>query len=172
MRSKREATSLNNLRLSSLIGLYKIGLIVLLCTINFSCDTAAVYEQYISIEDAAWEKEKEILFTFEVEDSSVPYNLSVQVRNNNLYPYQNLWLFAAEEQPNGLLRRDTIECMLADDFGKWYGNGVSLFQSSFPVRTNYTFPSEGEYTFRIRQGMRKEVVPGIQEIGFRVEKAR
>jgi len=143
-----------------------------LCIINFSCDHSAIYEQYISIQNATWEKEKEIQFTFQIEDSSIPYDLSVQIRNNNLYPYQNLWLFSSEVLPNGILQKDTIECVLADDFGKWYGSGISLFQSSFPIRTNYTFPTGGEYTFTFRQGMRNDVLSGIQEIGFRVEKAK
>ena len=74
----------------------------------------------------ALEKDKEYYFTFEVKDISVPYDLTLEVRNNNLYPYQNLWLFCSEEQPIGPLRRDTIECMLADEFGKWHGHGISL----------------------------------------------
>ena len=47
----------------------------------------------------ALEKDKEYYFTFEVKDISVPYDLTLEVRNNNLYPYQNLWLFCSEEQP-------------------------------------------------------------------------
>ena len=88
-----------------------------------------------------------------------------------MYPYQNLWLVCNEEQPIGPLKRDTIECTLADEFGKWYGHGISLFQSSFPIRTNYKFEHPGMYTFSFRQGMRDSTLRGIQEISFRVEKA-
>jgi gliding motility-associated lipoprotein GldH len=103
--------------------------------------------------------------------SDLPYNITFEIRNNNLYPYQNLWIFYSEEQPVGSLLRDTMECMLADPYGKWRGDGVSLFQSGFPVRTNYHFPIKGQYTFSFRQGMRDTNLRGIQEIGLRIEQA-
>lgn len=137
----------------------------------FSCEQHAVYDQYQAIDNTTWEKNKEYYFSFQIEDISVPYNLTLEVRNNNLYPYQNLWIFCNEEQPIGPLKRDTMECLLADEYGKWYGHGISLFQSSFPVRTQYKFQHTGQYTFSFRQGMRDDALKGIQEIGFRVEKA-
>ena len=100
----------------------------------------AQYEQYQAIENTLWEKDKIYYFTFQIDDISVPYDLTLEIRNNNLYPYQNLWLFCSEEPPIGSLSRDTIECELADEFGKWYGKGISLFQLSFPIRTQYYFP--------------------------------
>ena len=136
----------------------------------FSCEKTALYEQYQAIDNTLWEKNKEYYFTFQVEDISIPYNLFLEVRNNNLYPYQNLWVFCSEELPVGPLKRDTVECMLADDYGKWYGHGISLYQSSFPIRSQYKFPYAGQYTFSFRQGMRDNGLKGIQEIGFRIEK--
>lgn len=142
------------------------------CLLAFSCDAPALYEQYQAIDNTTWEKDKEYYFTFHITDADAPYDLTLEVRNNNLYPYQNLWLFCNEEPPIGPLKQDTIECLLADAFGKWYGHGISLFQSSFPIRRNYVFPHEGRYTFSFRQGMRNDRLKGIQEIGFRVEKAK
>ena len=138
------------------------------CFLCFSCKNEAVYDQYQAIQNTSWEKNKEYYFTFLIEDISVPYDLTLEVRNNNMYPYQNLWVFCSEELPIGPLKRDTIECMLADEFGKWYGHGISLFQSSFPIRSAYYFPVKGQYTFSFRQGMRNDQLPGIQEIGLRV----
>jgi gliding motility-associated lipoprotein GldH len=130
-----------------------------------------IYNQYQIIDPVSWEKEKEYYFTFMIDDNTVPYNITFEIRNNNLYPYQNLWIFYSEEQPFGPLLRDTMECVLADDYGKWKGEGISLFQSGFPVRTNYRFPIKGQYTFSFRQGMRDNDLRGIQEIGLRIEQA-
>ena len=161
---QRIKQTLNRIRNRRLRGF----LIACACLAGFSCEQPAVYDQYQAIEGTAWEKEKVYYFTFQIEDISVPYDLTLEVRNNNLYPYQNLWIFCDEEQPFGPLKKDTIECMLADEYGKWHGHGISLFQSSFPVRTNYHFPIKGQYTFSFRQGMRKDKLPGIEEIGLRV----
>ncbi|MDH6359035.1 gliding motility lipoprotein GldH [Parabacteroides sp. PF5-9] len=137
-----------------------------------SCIESALYEQYQAIENQSWEKNKEYYFTFSVEDISVPYDLFLEVRNTNLYPYQNLWVFSQQELPIGSIQKDTIECMLADDFGKWFGKGISIFQMNFPIRSNYYFPNKGQYTFSFRQGMRTDTLEGIHEIGFKVEKSR
>lgn len=148
------------------------GLVILLSFLFFSCEQKALYDQYQAIQNTAWEKSKEYYFSFQIEDITVPYNLTLQIRNNNMYPYQNLWLFCNEEQPIGPQLKDTTECTLADEFGKWHGHGVSLFLSSFLIRSNYTFPHKGQYTFSFRQGMRDSTLRGIQEIGFRVEKTK
>jgi len=143
--------------------------IFFLCVILFSCTKSAYYEKYQTIE-GHWDKNKELFFIYEIDDSLASYNLLLEIRNNNLYPYQNLWLFCSEEQPEGTLRRDTIECMLADDFGKWKGTGISIYHISVPIRTKYTFPNTGKYTFNIRQGMRDDRLRGIEQIGVRIEK--
>ena len=164
----------------------------LTCSLSFSCENPALYDQYQAINNITWEKDKEyyetIPLTFIVQDTRLvtisnednayviskmqDYDLTLEVRNNNLYPYQNLWLFCSEEQPIGPLRRDTIECMLADEFGKWHGHGISLYQSSFPIHSQYKFPHAGQYTFSFRQGMRDDALKGIQEIGFSVRLSR
>ncbi|MDR1623736.1 MAG: gliding motility lipoprotein GldH [Tannerellaceae bacterium] len=148
------------------------GMIVFLsCLFLFSCGrNQVVYNQYLAIDHSAWEKGKEYYFTFQIDDPAVPYNITLEIRNNNLYPYQNLWLLLQEESPVGPMARDTMECVLADDFGKWLGSGISLFQTSFPIKTNYLFTNTGRHTFSFRQGMRNDTLKGIQEIGLRIEK--
>lgn len=151
----------------------KLKGLILVCAsyLCFSCNNQVVYEQYQAIDNTLWEKDKMYYFTFLIDDISIPYDLTLEIRNNNLYPYQNLWVFFNEEPPIGPLQKDTLECMLADEFGKWYGHGISLFQSSFPIRTNYHFPHTGQYTFSFKQGMRNDKLHGIQEIGFRIQKS-
>lgn len=170
MTSQRIMTDLSNKLNRKTSPKLKGFIVVLFAFLCFSCDQPALYDQYQAIDNTTWEKDKEYYFSFYVDDISTSYNLMLQVRNNNMYPYQNLWLFCSEEQPIGPLKRDTIECVLADEFGKWHGHGISLFQSSFPIRTNYKFEHSGMYTFSFRQGMRDSTLRGIQEIGFRLEK--
>lgn len=144
------------------------GLVITWLSCLTTCTQPAIYDQFQSVEDKMWDKNKVYYFTFMIENNRIPYDLTLAVRNNNIYPYQNLWLFCNEEPPIGPLKRDTVEYMLADDFGKWYGHGISLFLSTFPLRTNYYFPYPGQYTFSFQQGMRNNHLEGIQEIGLNV----
>ncbi|HCC53145.1 MAG TPA: gliding motility lipoprotein GldH [Porphyromonadaceae bacterium] len=138
----------------------------------FSCGKDTVYNQFQPIQDKAWKKQSEYYFKFEIKDHTPPYHIKIQIRNNDMYPYQNLWLLCKEEQPDGMVLKDTLECMLADDFGKWIGNGITLYQSEFSLRTDYHFPDTGTYTLNIRHGMRDDVLKGIEDIGLFIEKAK
>lgn len=146
-------------------------LFLLLLWLFNSCDNPAVYDLFQPVDHATWNKDKAFYFTFEVKDKEIPYDLTLELRNNNFYPYRNIWITCKEEQPVGPLRNDTLEYMLADEFGKWKGKGISLFSSSFPVKKNYYFPHKGRYTFSFRHYMTDDELKGIHEIGFRVEKA-
>jgi gliding motility-associated lipoprotein GldH len=137
----------------------------------FSCTGGTIYDQYREIKENAWEKGEEYSFSFTIDDHSVPYNVTLNIRNSNRYPYRNLWLFYSEEPPIGPVLRDTVECLLADEYGKWYGRGISLYQSAFSLKTNHVFPRKGEYRFWFMQGMRTDTLRGIQEIGLKVERA-
>lgn len=146
----------------------KISLLLGIGFVLLSCKYEVLYDQYQIIENTVWNKDKEYYFTFYVEDIDRPYDITLEIRNNNQYPYQNLWLFCSEERPVGALKRDTLECILADDYGKWYGQGISLFHLSIPLKTNYYFTHKGQYTFSFRQGMRNDQLKGIQELGLKV----
>lgn len=148
--------------------LKKSVIIIISGILFFSCGDPSLYDRYQAMDNSVWEKNKEYFFSFEITDISTPYNLTLEVRNNNLYPYKNLWIISTQDQPIGPLQRDTTECILADEYGKWKGNGISLFQSSFSIKKNYIFPHTGLYTFSFKQMMRDESLKGIQEIGFRV----
>lgn len=152
-------------------GIARYLLFILLPGLLTSCDSPAVYDFFQPVDDATWTKDKTFYFTFEVKDKSIPYDLTLELRNNNLYPYRNIWIISKEEQPVGPLRSDTLEYMLADKSGKWKGKGFSLFSGSFPIKKNYYFPHEGRYTFSFSHHMTDEKLKGIHEIGFRVEKA-
>ena len=50
----------------------------LTCSLSFSCENPALYDQYQAINNITWEKDKEYYFTFEVKDISVPYDLTLE----------------------------------------------------------------------------------------------
>ena len=137
-----------------------------------SCGKNTVYSEFQPVQHKLWDKNNEYFFNFEITDVSVPYNVSLQLRNNDMYPYQNIWLLFEESQPTKITTKDTIEFMLADDFGKWKGNGITLYQNRIPVKNHYIFPDTGKYTINIRHGMRDDKLKGIENIGVNIEIAK
>jgi len=149
-----------------------ISVFIIASCLLFSCGKDTVYNEYQSVNNKIWNKQDVYFFKFDIKDNSVAYNVSLQLRNNDLYPYQNLWILNEEEQPSGVSVSDTIEYMLADEFGKWTGSGITLFQSQIILRNNYHFPDTGKYTIGIRHGMRDNDLKGIENIGLFIEKSK
>lgn len=137
----------------------------------WSCEEPSVYTSYRPVEKATWNKETTFYFPVDIPDTSTPYSLTLDIRNNTLYPYRNLWVVCQVEQPIGPFLSDTLECILADEHNKWRGNGFSLFTTSFPLKEQFVFPHAGLYTFSFSHIMTDEKLKGIHEIGFRIEKA-
>ena len=137
-----------------------------------SCGNETVYSEFQPVKDKLWDKNNEYFFDFEIKDISIPYNVSLQLRNNDMYPYQNIWILFEESKSAGYSVKDTIEYLLADDFGKWKANGISLYQNRIPIKTRYIFPDTGKYTINIRHGMRDDKLKGIENIGIHIEFAK
>ena len=135
-----------------------------------SCSHNEIFFKYHSFANAEWNRNEQAVFYVDIEDNSQPYNVSVELRNNNTYPFSNIWLFVDYKMPNGNRRTDTISADLADVYGKWYGKGMSLYNLSIPYESLVLFPDTGTYTYSIRQGMRENHLKGISDIGLKVSK--
>lgn len=136
-----------------------------------ACNQNDVYLKYQTIAPEGWSKDSVFTFDIPITDTTASYNVYVNIRNRGEYPYQNLWLFLSKTTPDKKLGNDTIECYLADQKGKWLGSGVgSLYNMPILYKQNTHFKTAGTYRYQIIQGMRDDLLVGINDIGMRVEK--
>jgi gliding motility-associated lipoprotein GldH len=151
---------------------YKITGIVLLLGLC-SCDANKVFEEYIEVKEANWQKEDIASFEFIAKDTVTAHNIYINVRNTGDYLYSNLYLFVTMKGPNGGELKDTVNCILADKRGKWLGNGVGdLWDLQIPYVGGFKFAQTGSYVISYEQAMRVENgLKGITDIGLRVETA-
>ena len=137
-----------------------------------SCDSNKVYEEYIEIDDYVWNSTKPLSFEFEVSDTAALHDIYVNVRHANQYPYSNLWLFINSWSPSGQKAVDTLQCVLADDHGKWIGSGLGdIWDTQILWKKNVRFATSGKYHVEYNQAMRTDNLVGIMDMGLRVELA-
>lgn len=137
----------------------------------FSCDSKRIFEQNVDIPGSGWVIDSVIKLEVAITDTVIPTNFYINVRNADGYPYSNLFLYIKTIFPSGKTANDTLECVLADEQGKWLGNGLGdIYDNQIPFKRNVRFPSSGKYIFEIQHGMRTEIVPLIMDIGLRVER--
>jgi gliding motility-associated lipoprotein GldH len=148
---------------------------ILIITLLFfltGCDDKRIFEENKDIPDNNWTIENKIKFDVSIKDPSTPANFYVNVRNADGYPYDNLFLFIKTTFPNGKFSTDTLECILADEHGKWLGKGLGdIYDNQILFKRNVRFPLAGIYTFEIQHGMRSAAVPLIMDVGLRIEKS-
>ncbi len=149
------------------------SLFILLFTILIlsSCDPDRVYEKNIKIPDAIWQRDNIVRFELVVEDTISSHNLYVNVRNSNLYPVSNLYLYITTTAPSGHAIKDTVEVTLADSRGKWLGSGLGdIWDLQQLYKDNVRFAQSGKDSFEFEQAMRYDKLPFILDVGLRVEK--
>jgi gliding motility-associated lipoprotein GldH len=143
-----------------------IFLLVVCCC---SCEKNRTYEKNVSIEKYSWDSKVAPAFTVDIRDTSQLYNIYVNVRHNDEYPFQNLWLLVTTQFPDSTASR-RIEINLADDEGKWYGEGIGdIWDYRSQIQENALFDRPGKYTFTLAQNMRQDPIPGIMAVGIRLE---
>ncbi len=135
-----------------------------------SCNNDAIFLEYQTIDDKGWCKDSLVTFDVNVTDTIGDYDVIVNIRNRNEYSYQNLYLFISSTSPKNVMVHDTLNCILADNQGNWYGSGIGSI-SNLPIlyMSKIKFPQAGIYHFEIKQGMRESVLEGINDIGLKVK---
>ncbi|MBO9582869.1 MAG: gliding motility lipoprotein GldH [Flavobacterium sp.] len=150
------------------------GILLLAAILLFSCDKKRVFDEYKSV-GSAWHKDSIVTFDLPVLDSTKKYNLFVNIRDNNNYPFNNLFLIVAMEMPNGFTKVDTLEYQMAEPDGTLLGNGFTdIKESKLYYKEDVKF--RGNYKVHIKQAVRQsgkipgvEALQGITDVGFRIE---
>ncbi|MDI6048287.1 gliding motility lipoprotein GldH [Flavobacterium sp. XS2P24] len=151
------------------------ALLLLVVILFSSCDKKRVFDDYKSV-GSAWHKDSIVTFNLPELDSTKRYNLFVNLRANNNYQFNNLFLIVALELPNGFTKVDTLEYQMADLDGTLLGDGFSdIKESKLFYKENVRFKSK--YKVYIKQAVRENgkvpgvtALDGITEVGFRIEK--
>ena len=137
-----------------------------------SCDSRRVFEENKELPEYVWDVKNKISFDVNIDDTTSLHNLYVNVRQATHYPYANIFIFIVIKFPNGKMAKDTMECALADETGKWKGDGMGdIWDNQILWKPNVKFPIKGKYTFEYEQAMRMEQLPFVMDVGLRVEKA-
>lgn len=144
---------------------------ILLLWLAVACDTRTVYHEFRSLPASGWERGDTLTYEVQVTDSALAYRLFVEVRNSNSYPYRNLPLSLLREAPDSTgATLDTFQLMLADSTGIWRGTGWGgLYLSLFSCR-EVEILRPGIYRFKLVHRLPDDKLPGITDVGIRLER--
>ncbi|NAY91581.1 gliding motility lipoprotein GldH [Muricauda sp. JGD-17] len=153
-------------------------LVVLLLGIA-SCNSNLVFSDYQTMNDGKWEVDKPAHFEVEGLDTTQTYNMFINIRNDDVFPYNNLFLIAELEHPDGNTQKDTLEYRMAEPTGEWLGKGLgSIKENKLWYKEKIVFPDSGVYKVSIIHAMRQngnvegvQILDGITDVGLEIEKS-
>jgi gliding motility-associated lipoprotein GldH len=147
--------------------LFPISLLLLIS----ACDSKRVFEENREIPNGIWNAANLARFEVQITDTITPHNFYLNVRNTGAFAYSNLYLFLETEFPDKVYAMDTVECILADNSGRWLGEGSGdIWDNQILFKKGVRFRKAGKYVFSLQQAMRVEQLPMIMDVGIRIEK--
>ena len=149
---------------------------ILLMVLVISCDKRSIFDQYKAVGNA-WNKDSIITFELPKLNPKKSFNMYVNVRDNDNYPFNNLFLIVSLEQPNHQIKVDTLEYQMTNPDGTLLGDGFSdIKENKLFYKNKVNFTQKGIYKIHIKQANRQtgkidgvSLLQGISDVGFRIE---
>jgi gliding motility-associated lipoprotein GldH len=138
-----------------------------------ACKQNELYERMEPVPGGEWKSNFQPSFTFNISDTTALYNVYITVRHTNNFPYNNLWVESSLQLPGDTLLKQKLDLQLASPEG-WVGMGMDdIFEARIKVTPRpSSFPRNGPVTFTLKQIMRQDPLPGVLQVGMRIEKDR
>jgi gliding motility-associated lipoprotein GldH len=140
-----------------------------------SCDKQRLYEKNQDFPQRHWLVTNRPEFTFEIPDTTLKYNVYLNVRNESAFANANLYFNYAlyDSLQNQIAHKLVSEFLFDEKSGRPLGtSGLGdIYDHRFLLLKDYRFAHPGNYTVQVEQFMRTDTLRGILAVGLRVEKA-
>lgn len=149
----------------------KLGAFCFLFFILNACSSNSFYEKNSTIDDQLWFRRQVPEFEIHTSDTNQNFDIFVHLRHSSSYKYSNLSLIIEEVNPQKEEKAYRLEIELAESDGRWKGIGTgNVLSYEVPLLKDHHFADTGTYTFKIKQNMNINPLPGILDVGIQVVK--
>lgn len=144
----------------------------LLSILMQACTYSHTIRDFHNIPSEGWYKRSVESFVIPVQDTLSQYNVTMDIRHNTHFRYQDLWLYVSYSTPlSDSVLCDTVKIPITNESGQWQGKGWgSLYQVSVPLK-NPLIVQRGDSAFlSVRPAMKDDYLKGVTEIGVTLKK--
>lgn len=143
-------------------------LIALLSLAFVACDTSTVYYHFEPTPISGWERNDTLKFSVPALTLAGGYREDISMRINSEYPFTGLTLIVDQTVfPGNRHVSDTVNCSVVDKDGNVKGRGIGFYEYDFPL-THLRLNAGDSLQINVRHNMKREILPGIADIGIRV----
>lgn len=150
------------------LGFLLVPIVILFtaCIDSLSTDRNS-FSEFHHIDRTEWLYSDNIVFQADsLRDSTLTGTLLLSIRHTAAYPYSNIWIEIShkDEADSSICFVDTLDVVLANQFGHWYGKGMgSSLQLTDTISNNFRLVRGVPLT--VRHIMRVDTLYGIEQIG-------
>lgn len=125
------------------------------------------FSRFEALPENGWAYGDSVTFSTSGLDSVGYGKISVALRHNDRFLYQNLWLEVSYNDVNGCRVCDSVNIVLADSHGRWVGKGIgSDYQCEVELPRQAFIPDSA--LISVRHIMRVDTLRGVDYIGVTV----
>jgi gliding motility-associated lipoprotein GldH len=149
-----------------------LTLSVLISGFLASCTTVDVFEKNVAIPNHAWSSQFKPSISFDINDTTRLYDISLVLRHTDAYRYKNIWVNMTVQPPAEAPKSQSFELPLATDSKGWLGTGMDdIFEHRIAIFKSIQL-KKGTYQFQIANIMREDPLQNVMNVGIRVEKVK
>lgn len=151
-----------------------VFIVILTAMLLASCNKQKVYDRYQHTPVVGWERNDTLKFDdIERFKAAGDYATYLGLRINGYYPFMGLTLIIDKTTlPSHTVDSDTINCKLLDRHGNSQGiGGISYYQYNMKLK-NIRVAKGDSIVVSVRHNMKREILPGISDIGFMLVKVK
>ena len=143
------------------------GVTTLICLVTcMACTQDKVFHHYNHTPVMGWERVDTLIYEVPAVPDSGYYSTDLGLRINGRFPFVSLTLIVEQTVYPAMIHHvDTINCKLADRNGNFKGQGVSYYQYRYPISRMKLHQSDSLH-ITVRHNMRREILPGISDVGI------
>ncbi len=149
---------------------------LLIVSLLGACNTSVdVFEKNVTIPNQAWSADFKPSISFTVTDTAARYNIYVVVRHTDAYQFNNIWVNIYTRIPgDSINKKQQLDLRLATDEKGWLASGMDdIFEHRILITAQpEALTRAGSYNFTLENIMRVDPLPGVLNVGIRVEKAK
>lgn len=159
--------------MSSLKELFRVVLAAVIALLVLSaCSGGVVYDTYNHTPINGWDKGDTLFFDVPPVVEAGLYRQEIGLRTNQNFPFTGItFVLDRTVEPGHRVSSDTIRCRLTDNKGNTLGQGVSYYQYDFVV-SEISLNKGDSLHVGIRHIMKREILPGVADLGLRLIKVQ
>jgi len=145
-------------------------LFIVIGVLYASCRTVDLYEKDVTIPGHKWKSDFKPTFTFDIKDSTRPYQFFLVLRHTEKYNYTNIYVNLYVQPPGKDTAQKIQQDLRLSTNEGWLGTGMDdIYEHRIQIGAPQTLKT-GTYTFTIEQIMREDPLDHVLDVGLRIEK--